>query len=181
VRARRDEMRITVAIWLRLIRYIADDCLISTDDGALVTKADLMKHLKVLPSRYDQIDNAREFSVRLHGNAAVISLRSTAHEQFGDTDIVTEQRRTETWTKRDGAWILVAVQTGNLPRNFRKPVDTVSGNYKTMLERTNGAQAARPMSSRAKTASFGPDSMLMKTNTCRLAPMAFSLPTISGA
>src|SRR5690348_7998466 len=130
MRARRDEMRITVAIWLRLIRYIADDCLISTDDGALVTKADLMKHLKVLPSRYDQIDNAREFSVRLHGNAAVISLRSTAHEQFGDTDIVTEQRRTETWTKRDGAWILVAVQTGNLPRNFRKPVDTVSENYK---------------------------------------------------
>jgi hypothetical protein len=29
-----------------LDRYIADDCLVSTDDGALVTKADLMRDLK---------------------------------------------------------------------------------------------------------------------------------------
>lgn len=33
-----------------LNRNIAEDCLISTDDGTLVTKADLMRHLKNLPA-----------------------------------------------------------------------------------------------------------------------------------
>jgi hypothetical protein len=113
-----------------LDRYIADDCLISTDDGTLVKKADLMKHLKSLPPNYEQIQNARDFAVQVHGSVAVISLRSTTHEQFSDTDIVTEQRRTETWMKRDGAWVLVAVQTGNLPRNFRKAVTADSPTYK---------------------------------------------------
>ena len=113
-----------------LDRYIADDCLISTDDGALVTKADLLIHLKNLPSPYDQIANARDFAVRVHDGTAVISLRSTAHERFTDTDIVTEQRRTESWMKRDGGWVLVAVQTGNLPANFRKSAVTGSHNLK---------------------------------------------------
>lgn len=113
-----------------LDRYIADDCLISTDDGTLATKAGLMRRLKDLPASYEQITNARDFAVRVHGSTAVVSLRSTTHEQFGDSDIVTEQRRTETWMRRDRAWILVAVQTGNLPNNFRKPVVTDFRNYK---------------------------------------------------
>jgi len=112
-----------------LDRYIADDCPISTDDGTFVTKTDLMRHLKNLPADYEQITNARDFAVRLHGSAAVMSLRSTTHEPFGDSDIVTEQRRTETWMKRDAAWVLVAVQTGNLPKNFRKPAVTDPRNY----------------------------------------------------
>ena len=45
-----------------LNRYISDDGLVSTDDGALVTKADLMRHLKDLPPNYEQISNAREFA-----------------------------------------------------------------------------------------------------------------------
>ena len=113
-----------------LDRFIADDCLISTDDGGLVTKADLLKHLKNLPPGYDRIADARDFAVRVHDGVAVISLRSTTHEQFTATDIVTEQRRTETWMKRDDAWVLVAVQTGNLPVNFRKPVVSASPNLK---------------------------------------------------
>ena len=116
-----------------LDRYVADDCLISTDDGTLVTKADLMRHLKNLPANFEQITNARDLSLRLHGSAAVISLRWTAHERFGDSDIVTERRRTETWMKRDGAWVLVALQTGNLPKNFRKPVITDARNYKAYV------------------------------------------------
>jgi len=88
-----------------------------------------MRHLKNLPADYEQITNARDFAVRLHGSAAVMSLRSTTHERFGDSDIVTEQRRTETWMKRDAAWVLVAVQTGNLPKNFRKPAVTDPRNY----------------------------------------------------
>jgi len=98
--------------------------------GRSFTKADLMRHLKHLPPHYEQITNAREFAVRLQGSAAVISFPSTTREQFGDSDIVTEQRRSETWMKQDGAWVLFAVQTGNLAKNFRKPIATDSRNYK---------------------------------------------------
>ena len=55
-------------------------------------------------------------------NTAVVNFRTTAHEQFGDDDIVSEQRRTETWLKQNGEWQLIAIQWNNLPVNFRKPV-----------------------------------------------------------
>jgi ketosteroid isomerase-like protein len=116
--------------FVALDRYIADDCLISTDDGVLVTKAELLKHLKILPIEYDRIADARDFIVRVRGSVAVVTLRSTAHEQFTDTDIITEQRRTETWVKRDAGWLLIAVQTGNLPVNYRKPTAVDPAVYK---------------------------------------------------
>jgi len=100
-------------------RYIADDCLISTDDGVLVTKAELLKHLKTLPTEYDRIADARDFIVRVHGSVAVVNLRSTAHEQCTDTDIITEQRRTETWVKRD-AGLSSTTRIKRLPFRYGK-------------------------------------------------------------
>jgi ketosteroid isomerase-like protein len=105
-----------------LARYIAEDCLFSTDDGVVITKAQYLEHMGKLPIEYDHSTNPREFVVRLHGNTAVINFRTTAHEQFGDTDIIGQQRRTETWLKQNGSWVLIAIQWDNIPVNFRKPV-----------------------------------------------------------
>jgi ketosteroid isomerase-like protein len=102
--------------------YISDDCLFSDDDGNLMTKARWIEGLKKMPFEYDHITSSREFVVRLHGDTAILNLRVTGHEQFGDADIVSEQRRTETWMKQNGSWLLIAVQWGNIPVNFRKPV-----------------------------------------------------------
>jgi ketosteroid isomerase-like protein len=105
-----------------LARYIAEDCLFSTDDGVVITKAQYLEHMGKLPFQYDHSTNPREFVVRLYGNTAVINFRTTAHEQFGDNDIISEQRRTETWLKQTGFWVLIAIQWDNIPVNFRKPV-----------------------------------------------------------
>lgn len=107
---------------LALAGYIADDCLFTSDDGGLATKAQYLQHIGKLPIEYDHSTNPRDFTVRLHGNTAVINFRTTAHEQFSDADIISEQRRTETWSKQNGSWLLIAIQVGNLPVNFRKPV-----------------------------------------------------------
>jgi hypothetical protein len=109
--------------------FIADECIFSSDDGALITKTQYLK-IGDLPLAYDHSTDAREFVVRVYGNTAVINLRITGHEQFGDTDIISEQRRTETWLKQNGAWFLIAMQWGNLPVNFHKPVAVDANTYK---------------------------------------------------
>jgi uncharacterized protein DUF4440/uncharacterized protein DUF3471 len=111
-------------------RYVADDCIFSTDDGTLITKAQFMEHVGKLPLEYDRSVNPRDYVVHLYGNTAVINFRLTGHEQFTDADIISEQRQTETYVKQNGAWLLVARQWGNLPVNFRKPVAVDTGIYK---------------------------------------------------
>jgi hypothetical protein len=77
-----------------LARYISEDCLFSSDEGTVSTKTQYLRHMAKLPIAYDHSTNPRDFVVRVHGNAAVINFRTTAHEQFGDTDIISEQQRT---------------------------------------------------------------------------------------
>jgi ketosteroid isomerase-like protein len=105
-----------------LARYIAEDCLFSSDDGTVLTKTQYLQHMAKLPVAYDHSTNPRDFVVHVFESTAVVNFRTTAHEQFGDDDIVSEQRRTETWLKQDGKWRLIAIQWNNLPVNFRKPV-----------------------------------------------------------
>lgn len=107
-----------------LARYIAEDCVFSSDDGTLITKTQYLQHMAKLPAAYDHSTNPRDFVVRVHENTAVVNFRTTAHEQFGDRDILSEQRRTETWMKQNGKWQLLAIHWSNLPVNFRKPVTT---------------------------------------------------------
>jgi len=60
----------------------------------------------------------------------VINFRLTGHEQFTDSDIVSEERQTETYIKQNGSWVLVARQWGLLPVNFHKPVAVDTSVYK---------------------------------------------------
>lgn len=127
------------ATWSRLV---ADDCMYSDDDGILDTnpKAHVMEHWK-LPLAYDHGVNARDYVIHLYGNTAVLNYRVTIHEQFTDTDLISEQRYTETYIKQNGSWLLVARQWGNLPVNFRKPVAVDASVYKDYV----GQYQARPL------------------------------------
>ncbi len=116
---RETALRRDMAAWSR---YVADDCIFSTDDGVLNTKAQFIEHVGKLPPEYDRSVNPRDYVVHLYGNTAVINFRLTGHEQFTDADIISEQRQTETYVKQNGSWLLVARHWGNLPVNFRKPV-----------------------------------------------------------
>jgi len=111
-------------------RYVADDCIFSTDDGELNTKAQVIEHVGKLPPEYDHSVNPRDYVVHMYDDAAVINFRITVHERFTDADIISEQRQTETYVKRNGSWLLVARQWGNLPVNFHKPVAVDTSAYK---------------------------------------------------
>lgn len=111
-------------------RYVADDCIFSTDDGDAITKVQLMAHVRKLPTEYDHSMNPRDYIVHVYGDTAVLNLRYTDHEQFSDSDIVSEMRMTETYIKQDGRWLLIARQWGKIPMNFRKPVAVDTSIYK---------------------------------------------------
>jgi Domain of unknown function (DUF4440)/Domain of unknown function (DUF3471) len=120
----RNELRETafrrdMTAWSRLV---AEDCIFSTDDGILITKAQFIKHIGKLPPEYDRSMNPRDYVIHLYGTTAIINFRLTGHEQFTDADIVSEQRQTETYVKQNGSWLLVARHWNNLPVNFRKPI-----------------------------------------------------------
>jgi ketosteroid isomerase-like protein len=124
-------------------RYVADDCIFSTDDGALATKAQAIERYRKMPADYDHSVNPRDFVVRLHGDTAVTNYRITAHEQFTDADIISEMRVTETYIKQNGSWLLIAKQWGNLPVNFHKPVAVDASAYKDYV----GQYQWRPLDS----------------------------------
>ena len=111
-------------------RYVADDCIFSDEDGVLVTKAQIIEHVGKLPPEYDRSVNPRDYVIHVYGNTAVINFRLTGHEQFTDTDLISEMRYTETYVKQNGFWLLVARQWGKLPVNFRKPVAVDTSVYK---------------------------------------------------
>ena len=111
-------------------RYVADDCIFSTDSGSVRTKAQLMARAGKLPTEYDHSTNPRDYVVHVYGDTAVLNLRYTSHEQFTDSDIVSEIRMTETYIKQNGNWLLIARQWVKIPTNFRKPVAADTSVYK---------------------------------------------------
>lgn len=124
---RETALRRDMAAWSR---YVADDCIFSTEDGSLQTKAQFIEHVGKLPREYDRSVNPRDYVIHVYGNAAVITFRLIGHEQYTDTDIISEERQTETYVKKNGSWLLVARQWGLLPVNFRKPVAVDTNAYK---------------------------------------------------
>jgi ketosteroid isomerase-like protein len=125
-----------MAAWTR---YVAEDC-IFTDGGTIATKAHMLEHYKKVPAMYDRALNPRDHIVHLYGNTAIVNYLATDHEQFVSTDIKTEQRRTETFVKRDGSWLLIAIQWGDLPINHRKPAVVEGRSYTEYL----GEYKSRP-------------------------------------
>ena len=129
---RETALRRDMAAWSRLV---TDDCIFSTDDGTLITKAQFIKHIGKLPPEYDRSTNPRDYVIHLYGTTAIINFRLTTHEQFTDADIVSEQRQTETYVKQNGSWLLVARHWSNLPVNFRKPVAVDTRIYRDYVGR----------------------------------------------
>jgi len=120
--------------------YVAEDCIFSGDDGSLMTKAQMIAYYKKVPAEYDRALDPREYTVHLYGDTAVVNLRATDHEPAGGIDITGEQRRTETFIKRNGSWIAIAIQWSALPVNHRKALSTEGRSLKEYV----GEYRARP-------------------------------------
>ena len=91
----------------------ADDYAWTASDGNVWSKAQTLGSLKsgedaVLSVRTDDV------KVRVYGDAAVVTGRSTFNETFQGKDVSGSERFTDTWVKRSGRWKCVAMHCSRI-------------------------------------------------------------------
>jgi ketosteroid isomerase-like protein len=91
----------------------ADDYAWTASDGNVWSKAQTLASLRsgedaVLSVRTDDV------KVRVYGDAAVVTGRSTFNETFQGKDVSGSERFTDTWVKRSGRWQCVAMHCSRI-------------------------------------------------------------------
>ncbi len=89
-------------------RLLADNWVNVNPDGSVTTKAKLMELLKDSSFKIGSIDND-EVVVRVYGDAAVVTGRSTTKRAGQDSEVITRQVRfTRVYAKNKGRWQVVS-------------------------------------------------------------------------
>ena len=92
-----------------LERIWADDLTFITPGGAVQTKAQRMADIKSGATKFDTLEPS-ERTVRVYGDAAVMTSLSTIKGQYGGQEASGQYRVTQVWARRGGAWQIVAIQ-----------------------------------------------------------------------
>jgi hypothetical protein len=100
------------AVW---DRYLADNCIITDEEGNTLTKTQLLEQLRPLPSGYTGTIRIADAQVRSYGNIAIIIYRAIEHEEIFGQKIVAEYRATDTYLKRSDQWQMIASQIMVIP------------------------------------------------------------------
>src|SRR5687767_6420894 len=96
-------------------RHLAENCIVATEDGRTLTKAQMLEEIRPLPAAYKGNLSIANVQVRDHGGVAVISYDIPEKlELYGQT-LNTRFHSTDTYMKRDGRWRLIALQIQVLP------------------------------------------------------------------
>lgn len=110
IRARMDAYaRGDAAGWAR---FVADECLCWTETKAEIRQAIASRP----PSVKIRYGDVLDLEVHVYGDAAVVRYRVTEYTELGGQKIAGEQRRVETYVRRDGGWLLVAGAEGVIPQ-----------------------------------------------------------------
>jgi ketosteroid isomerase-like protein len=93
-----------------LARIWTDDYTLINPQGALVTRAERLVNIGSGSTNVQVIDNEREITVRLFGDAAIVQNLSTLHGTFSGQPTDTDLRGSFVWVRRNGGWRLVTNQ-----------------------------------------------------------------------
>jgi ketosteroid isomerase-like protein len=96
-------------------KYFADDASITTPDGSLQTKAQLLADVKSgdLVLQSSQI---ADMKVRVYGDAAVVTYTTTDKGKYKGQEINGQYRWTDVFVRRAGAWQIVAGHGTPIPK-----------------------------------------------------------------
>jgi hypothetical protein len=100
------------AVW---DRYLAENCVITDEEGNTLTKAQILDQLRPLPSGYTGTIRIAEAQVRSYGSVAVITHHDIENEEIFGQKIIAEYRTTDTYLKRDNQWQMIASQVMVIP------------------------------------------------------------------
>jgi ketosteroid isomerase-like protein len=90
-------------------RMTADDYTVINISGQLLTKAQVFEAIKAGDLKYDHLEN-NDIQVRVYGDTAVLTGRTTQKGQFKGKDISGQTRFTRVYLKQHGTWQAVAFQ-----------------------------------------------------------------------
>lgn len=93
-----------------LARIWADDYTFINPQGALVTRAERLANFASGNTNVGVIDDEREITVRVHGDAAMVQNLSTLRGTFSGQPTATDLRGTFVWARQNGRWQLVTNQ-----------------------------------------------------------------------
>ena len=92
-----------------LERMTADDYTFITLRGELRTKSDIVKGFQSGSFRY-QSRQISDLNIRVYGNSAVVTGRSTQQGSENGKDYSGDYRFTRVYVKQNGRWLTVALQ-----------------------------------------------------------------------
>ncbi len=90
-------------------RIYSDQYMITNVRGRVVTKAQALEEVTSGNVTYDSF-HADDIQVRMYGDVAVVTGRTSVHKQVSSADYRAEQRYTRVYVKRQGRWQLDAAQ-----------------------------------------------------------------------
>jgi ketosteroid isomerase-like protein len=87
-------------------------------DGTTTSRAQFIQQVKSgdLDSESQRLD---DIQVRVHGDTAVVTFRSTDKGRYKDKDVSGQYRWMDTFVRRNGRWLLVA----SLGTPIKQPTD----------------------------------------------------------
>ena len=93
-----------------LARLWADDYTFINPQGALVTRAERLANFASGNTNVGVIDDEREITVHVHGDAAMVQNLSTLRGTFSGQPTATDLRGTFVWIRQNGRWRLLTNQ-----------------------------------------------------------------------
>ena len=90
-------------------KHFADDAVLTTPDGAVQTKAQLVGDVKS-GALVVETSTISDMKVQVHGDAAVVTYTTTDKGKYKGQDISGRFRWTDVFVRRGGAWQIVAGQ-----------------------------------------------------------------------
>ena len=93
-----------------LARIWTEDYSFINPQGGLVSREERLANLGSGSTNVQVIENEREITVRLYGDAAIVQNLSTLRGSFSGQPTDTDLRGTFVWVRRDGRWRLVTNQ-----------------------------------------------------------------------
>jgi ketosteroid isomerase-like protein len=97
-----------------LERYLSDDYVSTFPDGAVLDKKGEIESVKSGVLAFTEIPV--EMKVRIYGETAVITGRSSIKAQVKGQDVCGEYRFTHVWIKRSNRWQVVASQVTRIAK-----------------------------------------------------------------
>jgi Domain of unknown function (DUF4440) len=101
------------ALWKK---RLADSCIISVEDGSIISKQKFIGDLQPLPKGYAGKITIINPVFHLYGNTAVISFTNDEYLELYNQKIHTQYKQTDTWQKINGEWKMIAMQVFEIPK-----------------------------------------------------------------